>query len=123
MANSRPAIPKWPTLDESFTIPVVSAGSAELPPGDWAKKLWEVPWKVPWKVARRGEQLKGSLLPKCIGKSPVRELMARVGFFWSGRREEERIGDRLANVESAFIQCLGEVQDPACESCRKLLGP
>lgn len=53
----------------------------------------------------------------------LRERMAREGAFWSGKREDERIGDRIANVESAMIQCVGKVMERQCKCCRKLLGP
>ncbi|KAJ5371357.1 uncharacterized protein N7496_007449 [Penicillium cataractarum] len=49
--------------------------------------------------------------------------MSRSGFFWSGKRQEERISERLANVESAVIQCLGEVQVDECDCCKKSYGP
>ncbi|CEJ57732.1 hypothetical protein PMG11_06416 [Penicillium brasilianum] len=54
---------------------------------------------------------------------PRRELMAREGFFYSGKREEERIADKLVNVEFAMIQCMGEVMQAECTSCVKHLGP
>lgn len=117
--NSRPAGPSFVEIDDVATIPKGTAGSQDRRPGVWAKLLWETQWKVPV----NGMFLKGSLLPKMITMKAVRELMARPGFFWSGKREEERIRDRVANVESAFIQCLGEVQDPQCDSCIKLNGP
>jgi len=35
--------------------------------------------------------------------------MARNGVFWSGKREEEQISHRIANGDSAYIQCVGDM--------------
>lgn len=119
MSKSHPPDPAFVKLGDTFTIPEGHAGDEDRDPAEWAKKLWEVPWKV----AQKGKMAKRDLLPKFLAMKPVRELMARVGFFWSGKRQEERLSDRIANVESAFIYCLGEVQDPECLHCSQRLGP
>jgi hypothetical protein len=119
MINSRPADQASVTFGDATTIPEGHAGTAELQPGKWAALLW----KTPWKVAMQGRFLKGSLLPEVIDMEPERELMAREGFFFSGKREEERIAERVVNVGSAMIQCVGEVMEAECTSCIKHLGP
>lgn len=107
------------TFGDASTIPEGHAGTAELVSGKWAALLWQTPWKV----AMQGRFLKGSLLPGLIDMQPRRELMAREGFFFSGKREEERIANKVLNVESAMIQCVGEVMEAECTSCTKHLGP
>ena len=92
-------------LGEARQIPDGYAGSQDKEPGEWAKLLGEAPWKV----AREGEMLNGKILPIFLAQEPVRELRARINFFKDGMREEERIRDKLWNVESAVMYCLGEI--------------
>lgn len=108
-------------IGDPTTIPKGVEGTEDRPPGEWATLLWTTPWKS----AAEGEWLKGALLPKLIDMDATRELMARNKFFRSGKRKEERVANRLANIESAFIQCIGEVQEEGdrCESCIKHHGP
>lgn len=80
-------------------------------------------WQVPWKEAATGRKLKNKRLGELIKMSPKRELMAHQGFFRSGKHEEERISDQFANIESAVIQCLGDVQEDQCVDCLKHPGP
>ncbi|CEO60998.1 hypothetical protein PMG11_05411 [Penicillium brasilianum] len=122
LSDYHPEDPSFVEIGDVSTVPkchVGSAGSEDKQPGEWTKLLWECPWKV----AREGEKPKGKLLSIFFAQDPARELMARWNFFESGKREEERIRDRLSNVESAFMYCLGEVQDQPCRSCLKSQGP
>lgn len=119
MINSHPPDPSFVELGDVSTIPKGHAGSKDKEPGEWAKLLWESPWKV----AREGEKLKGNLLPIFFAQKAKRELMARFHFFMSGKRKEERVRDRISNVESALMYCLGDIQDQPCDSCLKHHGP
>ncbi|GLI78715.1 hypothetical protein PoHVEF18_007036 [Penicillium ochrochloron] len=114
-----PADPEYAEIGETATIPRAVVGTQNQQPGAWAKLLWQTPWKK----AAKGKKLKGNLLPELIKMSPKRELMAREGFFRSGKHEKERISDQLANIESAFIQCIGAVQEERCDSWVKHHGP
>lgn len=115
MINSRSAGKAFVKFGDVTIIPEGRAGTEEKPPGKWADLLWETPWKV----AIKGRYLKGSLLPELIKRKPKRELMARERFFWSEKRKDERIADRVWNVESAMIQCVGDVMEDECTSCIK----
>jgi hypothetical protein len=77
MINSNPIVIAFAEIGDTFTIPEGHAGSADRPPGQWAKLLWDAPYKV----ARRGQRLKGQL-PELLKNPAVRELMARVPLFY-----------------------------------------
>ncbi|OQD73576.1 hypothetical protein PENDEC_c014G02635 [Penicillium decumbens] len=104
---------------EELTIPRALAGTDDRAPGAWVTYLWQLPWKV----ARQGRKIKSDELRLLYSMPPLREPIGREGAFWSGKRQEERIGDSIANVESAMIQCVGKVMERQCKCCRKLLGP
>ncbi|KAI2733516.1 hypothetical protein CBS147332_531 [Penicillium roqueforti] len=115
----RPTVPSSTEIGDVTTIQQGVVGDDDRPLDKWAKMMWETLWKTAAKVVF----LKGKLLPKLLKKQPVRELMAPPGFFFSGKREEERISDGISNIESAVIQCLGVVQDHQCTNCLKFEGP
>ncbi|KAJ6155107.1 hypothetical protein N7470_005673 [Penicillium chermesinum] len=112
-------LPSFTEIGDVMTIPQGSVGTQDRPPGKWAELVWDTSWKA----TATGQQLKRKLPLELLKRPPVRELMARPGFFFSGKREEERISDKRANIESAVIQCMGEVQDPPCTSCMRLPRP
>ncbi|KXG46833.1 uncharacterized protein PGRI_035790 [Penicillium griseofulvum] len=97
--------PDYAKIGEPFVVPEAHAGDSDRPPGEWARFIW----RAAFKVARRGESLKGQL-PMLLKQEPVRELMARERYFAGGRREDEILGNHLANVESAAVFCQGEVK-------------
>lgn len=119
MMVSRPTVPSSTEIGDVTTIQQGVVGDDDRPLDKWAKMMWETLWKTAAKVVF----LKGKLLPKLLKKQPVRELMAPPGFFFSGKREEERISDGISNIESVVIQCLGVVQDHQCTNCLKFEGP
>lgn len=79
--------------------------------------------KVPWKVARNARRLKTRAIAKLKQATPVREPLQRSTTHYTGKRMDERIGSRAANVESILIQIVGEVSQQECANCLQNDGP
>ncbi|KAF3019923.1 hypothetical protein E8E15_003971 [Penicillium rubens] len=77
-------------------IPAGKAGGADMNPGPWADYAMTVPWKEP---------------------------LQRSTTNYTGKRLDERIGSKAANVESILIQIVGEVSQQECTSCLQNDGP
>ncbi|OOQ81739.1 hypothetical protein PEBR_42972 [Penicillium brasilianum] len=98
-------------IGEPLVIPEAHAGETDRPPAEWAHFIWLAPFRVARQTrqTRQTQHLKGRL----------HELLK------TNRRQDENIGNSLANVESAAVFCQGVVQldEKQCESCLKALGP
>jgi hypothetical protein len=79
--------------------------------------------KLPWKVARTGRRLKTKAIALLTGAVAVREPLQRSTTNYTGKRLDERIGSRAANVESILIQIVGEVSQQECDHCLQNNGP
>ncbi|KAJ5796227.1 uncharacterized protein N7518_004767 [Penicillium psychrosexuale] len=100
-------------------IPAGEAGSQDTTPGPWA----EYAMTLPWKVARNARKIKTQALMQLKQATPVREPLQRSTTNYTGKRLDERIGSRAANVESILIQIVGEVSVQECTSCLQNNGP
>ncbi|CRL21983.1 Protein of unknown function DUF3716 [Penicillium camemberti] len=78
---------------------------------------------VPWKVARNARKLKTRTIAKLKQATPVREPLQRSTTHCTGKRLDERIGSKAANVESILIQIVGEVSHQECTNCLQNDGP
>ncbi|CEJ57299.1 hypothetical protein PMG11_05996 [Penicillium brasilianum] len=113
-------------IGEPLVIPEAHAGEMDRPPAEWAHFIWLAPFRVARQTrqTRQTQHLKGKL-HELLKNEPVRELTCRKRYFASGRRQDEIIGNSLANVESAAVFCQGVVQldEKQCDSCLKAFGP
>ncbi|KAJ5188067.1 hypothetical protein N7491_004391 [Penicillium cf. griseofulvum] len=100
-------------------IPAGEAGGTDLNPGPWA----DYTMTLPWKVARNARKLKTRAIALLKQATPVREPLQRSTTHYTGKRLDERIGSRAANVESIRIQIVGEVSQQECTSCLRNDGP
>lgn len=78
---------------------------------------------VPWKVARNARKLKTRAIAKLKQATAVREPLQRSTTHYTGKRLDERIGSKAANVESILIQIVGEVSQQECTNCLQNDGP
>ncbi|KAJ6190536.1 hypothetical protein N7519_000557 [Penicillium mononematosum] len=79
--------------------------------------------KLLWKVARTGRRLKTKAITLLTGAVAVREPLQRSTTNYTGKRLDERIGSRAANVESILILIVGEVSQQECGNCLANNGP
>ena len=102
-----------------ISIPIGRAGGADLAPGAWA----EYAMKILWKVARNARNIKTRAIKLLREATPKREPLQRSTTHYTGKRMDERINSRAANVESILIQIVGEVSRQECTSCLQNDGP
>ncbi|KAJ5517016.1 hypothetical protein N7527_008576 [Penicillium freii] len=107
------------TVGAPSRIPAGEAGGEDMNPGLWAEYVM----KVPWKVARKAKKLKTRAIAKLKQATPVREPLQRSTTHYTGKRMDERIGSKAANVESILIQIVGEVSQQECTNCLQNDGP
>ncbi|KAJ5470942.1 hypothetical protein N7530_008299 [Penicillium desertorum] len=100
-------------------IPAGQAGGADRIPGAWA----EYAMTVPWKVARKARKLQTRAITLLKGATTVREPLQRSSTLYTGKRLDERIGSKAANVEPILIQIVGEISQQECTSCLQNNGP
>ena len=104
MANDKISLPAEGTGTHSIgaplEVPVGKAGAADNIPGEWAAYAM----KLPWKVARSGRRMKTNAIKLMTGAAPVREPLQRSTTQYIGKRLDERVGSKAANVESILIQ-------------------
>lgn len=74
-------------------------------------------------MARAGQKIKIKTITILTGAVAVREPLQRSTTIYTGKRLDERIGSRAANVESILIQIVGEVSQQECDNCLKNNGP
>lgn len=119
MFHSHPADPEHAEIGDTATIPQGTCGHQ----GSGAWRVNKTALAGPLEESGHGRKLKGKRLGGLIKMPLKRELMAHQGFFCSGKHEEERINDQFANIESAVIQCLGDVQEAQSVDCLTHHGP
>jgi hypothetical protein len=78
---------------------------------------------VPWKVARNVRKLKTRAIARLKQATAAREPLQRSTTHYTGKRLDERIGSKAANVESILIQIVGEVSQQECGNCLQNDGP
>lgn len=100
-------------------IPGGEAGGEDKDPGPWAQYAMTVPWKV----ARNARKIKTRAISKLKQATAVREPLQRSMTNYTGKRLDERIGSKAANVESILIQIVGEVSQQECTNCQQNDGP
>lgn len=123
MANDKISLPAEGTGTHSIgaplEVPVGKAGAADSIPGEWAAYAM----KLPWKVARSGRRMKTNAIKLLTGAAAVREPLQRSTTQYTGKRLDERVGSKAANVESILIQIVGEVSQQECSHCLQDNGP
>ncbi|CAI7604699.1 unnamed protein product [Penicillium discolor] len=72
---------------------------------------------VPWKVARNARKLKTRAIATLKQATAVREPLQRSTTHYTGKRLDEGICSKSANVESILIQIVGEVSQQECTNC------
>ncbi|KAJ6137578.1 hypothetical protein N7471_004064 [Penicillium samsonianum] len=100
-------------------LPAPTSGTGELPPGGWASRIQFLNWSC----AREGKYKKSKLLQLLATMPLLREPVLREGHLWTADTFNEKIGESIAKVEAAYIQCVGRVNDEEGESCLKKEGP
>lgn len=100
-------------------MPQAQAGGEQLPPGEWAKYVKELPWRV----ARVNKYLKTPSIELLSTAPPRQEPIQRSFTGYTGKRLDERVSSSVPNAESILIQVVGTISDQEYSSCLKGNGP
>lgn len=90
-----------------------------LAPGAWATYGIQSHWR-----ADRGDRkFKTGDLQRFAVAPSLREPMEQSSTRWTGKRMDEKICARVANIGSVVIKIVGQVQAAVCSDCRRDKGP
>ncbi|KAJ5936112.1 hypothetical protein N7454_005410 [Penicillium verhagenii] len=109
-----------------MNLPTLIIGTEAMEPGEWANFIMTPPFK--FSIAFRGARLRRNILPRLLAMKCINEPVIRPGqrTIWDAGSFYTRLNTKLANIESAVIQCVGPIiEDPdeMCENCKKRNGP
>ncbi|KAK4863164.1 hypothetical protein LT330_001942 [Penicillium expansum] len=107
------------TIGGIMVIPAPIWGTGQLPPGACTNQIC----LLSWGCAREGRYIKSKLLQLLSTMALRREPVLGEKILCRAFEFHEKIGRNIANVEAAYIQRIGRMNEQEYESCLKDKGP